>query len=349
MNLAALDSTQIPVRGEVKAPFCCIGNEVSDCFLPIMGADCHTLYSLFARRSFSDPKLRHNVRELAQATNLGVATVSRSLEVLEHLRLVKLTRFGGSKDSECQLLDSREVALRLGAEYHRVTLSFSLPPNVTQRLKAEVKALRERRQGKLSPITPIGELQDCGNPSLRVSQRDASVSLVGRQRCSRETQAGTHLLQEEKRIEEVLSPTPSHEQAEQGPKDLPNEVEPAVPLKWARDRFNGVIDDIRAHLLNISKPSNPHLANGYDEWQQFGFNSLAVKAASMRGNEITLLLSASDAAAARRGLDKYRRIWDASLHEWFGDAVEVKLERAAGNQREFPLAERECDRWEANR
>ncbi len=176
MNLAAQDAAEIPLRGEVKAPFCCTGNEVFDCFLPIMGAACHTLYSLFERRYFSDPKLKHNVRELAQATQIGIATVSRSLEVLEHLRLVKLARFGGSRDSECQLLDSREAVLRLGGKYHRTTLSFSLPPNVTQRLRAEVNALREGQQGKSSPNAQAGELQDCGNPSLCVSQRNASVS-----------------------------------------------------------------------------------------------------------------------------------------------------------------------------
>ena len=96
MNEAASDCAEIPLRGEVKAPFCCIGNEVFDVFLPIMGADCFALYSSFARRVFSNPKLRHTVRDLADATGIGVSTVSRSLEILEHLRLVKLIRFGGS-------------------------------------------------------------------------------------------------------------------------------------------------------------------------------------------------------------------------------------------------------------
>lgn len=115
----------------------------------------------------------------------------------------------------------------------------------------------------------------------------------------------------------------------QDPKDFPNEEEPDDLLKWARASFNGVIDDMRVHLLDTSKPPNPHLANGYDEWRQFGFNSLAVKAAAMRGNVLALVLSVSDLAAARRGLDKYRRVWEASLLKWFGSKVHIELERVA--------------------
>jgi hypothetical protein len=59
-----------------------------------------------------------------------------------------------------------------------------------------------------------------------------------------------------------------------------------------------------------------------------------VEAAAMRGNVLTLVLSASDEAAARGGLKKYHRVWDASIREWFGDDLEVKLELAAGKQRE---------------
>jgi|ERR1035437_130811 hypothetical protein len=45
----------------------------------------------------------------------------------------------------------------------------------------------------------------------------------------------------------------------------------------------------------------PHLAKGAANWEEFGFNSLAVEAAEWHGKVLTLVLSASDLAAARPG------------------------------------------------
>jgi hypothetical protein len=305
-----------------------MGNQDFDVFLPIMGAACFTLYAYFVRKAFLDPKLKHSVRGLADVTGLGITTVMRSLEIMEYMRLVKLTRFGGGKDSECQLLDSREVASRLGVQFHRRTLSFSLPPQVSQRLKAEVKALREKQQGKSSQRLVGSAPLDCGNSSLRVSQRNASVSLARRQRSTRETQTGTHLLLEERRIENVPSPTPSHKQAAQKPKDLSNEDEPDELVRWARIKFTGVMKDMGSHLLDTSRPPNPRLANGFADWQGFGFNSLAVEAAAWRGGVLVLVLSATDPAAAQRGLERYHRTWNAALRKWYECEVHVELQQA---------------------
>lgn len=184
MSLAAPDGVEIPLRGKVKPPFCCIGNEVFDVFLPVIGADCLAVYAYLVRRVFFDPKLKHSVRGLADATGVSTATVARSLEILEHLQLVKLSWFGGSRNSECKLKDSRVVAERLGAKYNLKTLSYLLPPDVADRLKAEVKELREQQQKKSSPIAMSGASKDCGNLSLRVSQRDASVPPERRKRGS---------------------------------------------------------------------------------------------------------------------------------------------------------------------
>jgi hypothetical protein len=328
MNEAASDYAEIPPRGEPTPPFCWVGNEVFDVWLPIMGADCLTLYALFARRVYFDPKLKHTVRELAEATEIGITTVSRCLKILEYLRLVKLTRFGGSKDSECELKDSWFAANRLGVTYDSGTHSYSLPPQVAQRLISEVKAIREKQQGKMPQSTPRGAPRTCGKPPLRVSQRNASVSPAIRQRAARETQTGTHLIREEGRTEEVLSPTPSHDGEAQKAKDSPDEDEPDPLLRWARIKFTGVMKDMGNHLLDSSRPPVPHLANGFAEWERFGFDSLAVEAAAWRGEVLVLVLSASDPAAARRGLDKYRKKWEASLHKWYKCEVNVELQQA---------------------
>jgi hypothetical protein len=170
MNEAVSDNVEIQPRDGVKPPFCCLGNDIFDVFLPSMGANCFTILAYFERRVFSDPQLKHSVREVADTTELGVTTVLRSLEILQHLGLIKLKRFRGSKHSECQLLDSREAAERLGAEYHRKTLSFSLPPKIAQRLTLEVKALRHRQQGKRSQAARCKQEDSSGAVSQNLSK-----------------------------------------------------------------------------------------------------------------------------------------------------------------------------------
>jgi hypothetical protein len=99
-------------------------------------------------------------------------------------------------------------------------------------------------------------------------------------------------------------------------------------LKWARDRFNGVVDNLRSHLLDTNKPQVPHLSNGYADWEEFGFNSLAVEVAKWRGGTLELWLSVRDPASARDGLKKYRRTWERSLREWLDCEVEVNFQDA---------------------
>lgn len=155
MNEVASVVAESPIKCNRQTPFCCLGNEVFDVFLPLMGTDCLSIYALFKRKEFSNPKLRHTVRGLAEGTDVGTATVSRAVEILEYLGLTKITRFGGSRESECQLLDSERAAAHLGAKYNRKTLSYSLAPEIARRLKIEIKAIRKKQQGNAPARLPL--------------------------------------------------------------------------------------------------------------------------------------------------------------------------------------------------
>ena len=330
MKGEASNAADFPLRGKVRDPFCCIGNEVFDVFLPIMGADCFAVYACFARMVFSNPKLKHTVRGMASATGLGVTTVFRSLEILERLGLMQVIRFGGGKRSECQLFDERELVNRLGAVYNRSSVSFSLPPEVAERLNAEVTSIRTKQQGK-PPLTTMDRARSGRmSPSARVSQRNTSVSLRARPHSTGETQMGTHLIREERRNEDGLSPTPFHAPAELDPQEPSTKGEAENLLQSARDLFTGVMKDMGNHMLDTSKPQSSHYANGFADWDEFTFDSLAVAGATKDGNGVVLTLTASDPAAARRGLEKYKKKWEAILRYSFGDAVTVHVERTEG-------------------
>lgn len=318
-----------PQIKKITSPSFFTGNEVIDVFLPIMGAESFTVYSYFKRIEFTNPTLTHSIRGIAEATGIGDSTVSRSLEILEHLGLIKLTRFRGSRGSECKLLESRAVAIGMGAQYHRRTVSFSLPPQVAHRLRAEIKTLREKQQGKTSPKALAGASHACGNRAFGVSQRNASVSPEKRQPTARETQTGTHLIQEERKIEEgpTPTPTPSDSGEAQEDKDSPDEDEPDGLLKWAVEQFTGPMNDLRACLFDTNRPTAPHLSNGAEDWNKFGLGSLAVDAAAWDGETLVLTLGADDPAAAQLGLRKYHKRWDAALSKWYGCNVLCEIQR----------------------
>lgn len=64
--------------------------------------------------------------------------------------------------------------------------------------------------------------------------------------------------------------------------------------------------------------------DGYEDWQRFGFDSLAVEAARKHDGELVLVLSASNPEVAKQGLEKYRKTWEASTRQCFGCTVRVE-------------------------
>ena len=321
----------IPLRGAPIEGWRWQDNEVSIVFQPIIGPAATALYCHLTGKGFGAP-FKYTLRGLAEETGRGRATIWRAMSVLERIGMVRLRTGGGSQPSECSLVDLKKLAARLGASQDKKRASYVLAPCRVEELKSQIAALRNSMEvkhptGNESQSVSGEKLARSGIASLFLlgSKRDASVSPERRQRSTRETQTGTHLLQEEGRNEKVPSPTPSHEEAQ--PKNSANEDGSDALLKCARDLFNGVIDDMRAHLLDTNKPPNSNLANGYADWTKFGFNGLAVEVAARRGEVLVLVLSAIDPAEARRGLDKYRKTWEGSFLNRFGGKVQIELQR----------------------
>ena len=328
MTRAGSDNGKAGPERKRAYPFFQLGIEIVDVFLPFMDSNCLAVYSYLNRKEYSNPTLAHSAESVASAIGLSKSTVSRSLEILQYLKLVRLIRFTGNRDSECKLLDSAEAALQLGAIYS--ALSFSLPTNEATRVKSEIEAIRQRQQGKLPNPVPNSVLNACGNRLQRVPQRNAGVSPERRELPTRETQTGFHLLQKEERTGRIPTPTPSQDGKLWKTKKPANEDGPVLDsLRWARVKFNGVMKDMRDHLLNGSKPPMPRITDGYSDWEAFGFESFCVERVEPRGKAWGLVLSASDPAAARRGVEKYHRTWDESVRRWFEGEVLVELVEAS--------------------
>ena len=148
--LYASSDEVLVVRDKRETPFFQLGNEILDVFQPIIGPECLAVYSHLVRRAFRDPELSHSILDLKEKTGLGATTVSRSLELLEYVGLIQRILSGGSQKSKCKLLDSENAAKRLGAQYAKRTLSWSLQDSARERLQGAVEEIRERQQGKRS-------------------------------------------------------------------------------------------------------------------------------------------------------------------------------------------------------
>ncbi len=321
----------LPLRGVPGKGWCWQDNELYTVFLPIIGAYAVVIYCTLTAMSFCSPSVKYSIRALAESTQLSATTVLRALEMTESVGLIRLRKGSGSQRSICELVDPKTLAKSLGAVYESTTASFVLPTEAVERLKADVSNRKKKQQGKadgtgIAPRDFVAEVLFKLGESVAFDgpKRNAGVSQVIRQRTIRGTQTGSHLLQEERRIEEESTPTPFHDCEAQEPKGSSVEDEPSEQLKCAQNAFIGVIDDIRSQLLDTNRPPRPHLANGFAEWEKFGFNSFAVEAASRHGDTWALVLSASNVEAAKQGVEKYHWRWNGALRAWFGGHVYIQ-------------------------
>ena len=322
MNDLELQRKEIPPRSKPHGNYCWQQNEMYDLVQKVVGPNALAVYVNLTRKAYGyEATLKYTLRELAADMGQSHAKVGRELRVLRHINVVRLKVTGGKRPSEWELTDLRELAKCWGATHNRRTGSFELSQRSMGRLKDDVNRLRRELQGKAGKMRGVGL---GASPPSSHSERDTSVSPERHQCYARETQTGSHLLIENRRQENSLSPTPFHIAESRKNEDIPDERRTEMSLKLACDLFCGVMGEFKNHLVNPSRPKLSHLDDGYEDWRRFGFESLGVVDVSKSGDSVRLVLCASDKSAAEAGLEKYRRTFDSSMRHWFGR--EVRLE-----------------------
>jgi len=140
------------LRNERKPCHFWVDNEVADCYQPIVGADAIWVYCRIARNAHGawivSPKVRGgdtriSLREMAEWCGKSVDTVSRCLQVLEHVGLLQAVR-GAKAKGRYALADVKDLVTREGGLYDRETGSFQLPAKRTVELKLQVRELRAK-------------------------------------------------------------------------------------------------------------------------------------------------------------------------------------------------------------
>lgn len=240
-------TTVVPLRKQPKDGYYFQDNELIDLYASIIGPFATAVYGALCRNTYGKPTVKYSVRDLARTIGMSATIAARSIEVLENVGLIERLPTSGNQKSVCQLFDLKALALFHGATRERKSAPLQLPTSIADRLKARVKTIRQRQQGKEKQCAlPSGK--DVGiasrsrfNPLFSVSQRDASVSHLMNHCSSRDTQTGTHLLQEELRNKEVPTPTPTPIDRGQVEKDndLPVEDEPGSAAAMGADQIHG--------------------------------------------------------------------------------------------------------------
>lgn len=143
----SLDS--LPLRGKPTRDFSWQDNELFTVFQPIIGSPPSALYCHLTRLACG-PSLQFTLRRLASETGRSCKTVSRNLSVLRHVGMVRLRTGRINQETECYLVDLKELARSLGAVYDSRTASLVLGPAAREVLKNQV-ALAYR---KIYPLGP---------------------------------------------------------------------------------------------------------------------------------------------------------------------------------------------------
>lgn len=329
MTTGPVNAAVVPMRAaNPNKGFFWLDNELVDLFQPLIGADASAVYNALVREYHAGATLKVTTRALAKAAKCCAATVSRSIEILSYIGMIRVRHGGGNQPNAYDLFDLKALARHLGATSNRRGTAFTFPAHVRAQLRREIAALKAKQSGK----HPASSKESSTLPAIAVMVSDGLLPCVSHgntdasgekhQRVTRETQNGPHLLLQNTRLKDSLYPTLTHEPEAEEPKAMPGEGAVVDDLTWARLKFDGVMKEMKSYLF-AHRPPLPHLTNGTADWNAFSFENLTVVRVSPPDVPLLLTLSASDPAAARRGLEKYQRTWNRYLEKWFESQVDV--------------------------
>lgn len=164
------DRRTLRVRDKRKPGHCWQDNELYDVFQPVIGAQATHIFAAMTRWAFGH-RVEMGVREIALESGTSRSTVQRAMLAMEKLGMLRIARGSGTAASAYDLLDLKESAVALGAEWNAQRSSHVLAPERARMLRAELKR-----------SVPQGDTTNCGNlpveTTVSVPQGDSSGTLV---------------------------------------------------------------------------------------------------------------------------------------------------------------------------
>ncbi|HVJ09292.1 MAG TPA: hypothetical protein VM554_13000 [Acidisarcina sp.] len=200
-------------------------NELYDVYLPIIGRDATLVWSTMTRVSYG-AEVDASLRELAELACMSKDSVSRALQVLLHLGMVRTRGRGPRACGRYLLADLKLLTIDLGGVFVRQRAAYALPEDVSGRLREQVATLLRSAQRKRSKTASVAQ-----SDSAADARSDRSVALSG----ASVAPAG-HALDNKTQNNKTTIPTPTPSPREG---DLAEQTEVAVEdeqvLRFAQD------------------------------------------------------------------------------------------------------------------
>jgi hypothetical protein len=160
---------QIGLRDQRKPGYCWQENELYDAFLPIIGAMPAHVYAQATRYCYKTTA-RFSLREMADSSGISKDTVRRSLLVMQEIGMLRARDGAPGKAAEYELVDLKDLAAHLGAQYDRKRASYIFPAAIAAALRNKVQAVLGKSQGK---TVSVRDSSSRVRGSATVSQRDS--------------------------------------------------------------------------------------------------------------------------------------------------------------------------------
>lgn len=160
---------QIGLRDRRKPGHCWQDNELYDAFQPIIGS-LPVLVYVQATRDCYGSMSKFSLRGMAESSGISKDTVRRALLVMQEIGMLRARGGSPGRAAEYDLVDLKDLAAHLGAQFDRKRSSYLFPKAIAAELRTKVDKVLGKTQGK---TVSVRDSSRSGKRRPTVSQRDS--------------------------------------------------------------------------------------------------------------------------------------------------------------------------------
>lgn len=170
------ETGRVALRDKRKPGHCWQDNEAYDVFQPVIGAAAIHVYAVLTRFARGH-EVQMGIRDLEMESGTSRSAVARSLIAMEQVGMLRRRMGRGTAAAAYELLDLKEAARALGAEWSPHRASWVLPPARAAEIWRSLFSVSVR-DAKSGLSVPQGDAAGCGKRRASVSVGDARGTLV---------------------------------------------------------------------------------------------------------------------------------------------------------------------------
>jgi hypothetical protein len=160
---------QIGLRDRRKPGHCWQDNELYDAYQPVIGSLPVLVYVQATRHCYGS-MAKFSLRSMAESSGISKDTVRRALLIMQEIGMLRACGGAPGRAAEYELVDLKDLAAHLGAQYDRRRASYVFPEAIVAELRAKVEKVLGKTQGK---TVSVRDSSHSVKRKATVSQRDS--------------------------------------------------------------------------------------------------------------------------------------------------------------------------------